>query len=302
MPAYNAESTIAESINSVLLQTFQNWELIIINDGSTDKTLEISRGFASLDARIRILDLAKNTGLSNARNQGAYSANGKYIAFLDSDDLWYPQKLEIQLSYHQKNQNCMISHTDFGIFNEKGKIETPFKFFSLLFIKKRGNLFYQLMYTNSIGILTVIIKRELFYEINGFDMDLWGMEDQDLWLRISSKDVNFYFIEEILASYRVSNNGMMKNILKYKQTYRRFLKKHKKLIWNNKNHELAAAYYYRHFGVLYFEVNKYKLATLYFIKSIKQSFNIFFQFITIPYLLASILNYFFQYLFKKRTK
>ena len=141
MPAFNAESTIAESIHSVLFQTFQNWELIIINDGSTDKTYDIAIGFASLDNRIRILDLPQNTGVSNARNQGALSANGKYLAFLDSDDLWESQKLYKQYNIHKSDRNCLISHTDYSIFIGKSKIRTPLKFFLFLIFKKNWGYF-----------------------------------------------------------------------------------------------------------------------------------------------------------------
>ena len=195
MPAFNAESTIAESIHSVLFQTFQNWELININDGSTDKTYDIAIGFASLDNRIRILDLAKNTGLSNARNQGAYSANGKYIAFLDSDDLWVSQKLYKQYNIHKSNQSCLISHTDYSIFTDGSKIRTPLKFFFSRFSKKSGNIFKQLLYFNSVGVLTVMIEKNLFFEFNEFDQGLCGMEDHDLWLRISGAGYQFTFVD-----------------------------------------------------------------------------------------------------------
>ena len=291
MPAFNAESTIAESINSVLLQTFQNWELIIINDGSTDKTHDIAEGFACLDNRIRILDLPQNTGVSNARNQGVLSASGKYLAFLDSDDLWESQKLYKQYNIHKSDRNCLISHTDYSIFIGKSKIRTPLKFFFSLFSKKSGDIFHLLLYFNSVGVLTVMIEKGLFFEFNGFDQVQWGMEDHDLWLRISHAGHQFSFVDEELSSYRLNQNGMMNSIGKYKRTYKRFINKHQDLMSRYNKINLARSYYFRHFGIHYFRNNNYKLALLYLGKAITNSSNIYLQLITLPYCIISFLKY-----------
>jgi teichuronic acid biosynthesis glycosyltransferase TuaG len=287
MPAYNSESTILDSVNSVLSQSYQNWELVIVNDGSRDRTLEIVDDISKTEPRIVVLNLTENKGLSNARNQGIAISTGDLIAFLDSDDLWHPQKLEMQLKFHDETPSCKISHTDFEIFNEMGKVKTPFKYFSLLFFKKSGDLFHQLMYTNSIGILTVMMEKRLFNEFKGFDTGMWGMEDQDFWLRISKGGVHFHYINKVLAAYRISPNGMMKNLVKYKLTYKYFIKKHKEIMSRNGTYNMAKAFYYRFFGIHFFETKNYKLSALYFIKSVKQCKKNYFLLITIPYLTAS---------------
>jgi glycosyltransferase involved in cell wall biosynthesis len=291
MPAFNAESTIAESIHSVLFQTFQNWELIIINDGSTDKTYDIAIGFASLDNRIRILDLPQNTGVSNARNQGALSANGKYLAFLDSDDLWHFDKLKIQISFHKTHPECAISHTDYVNFSEYGKIRAPFKFFFRQFIRKKGDLLRQLLYFNSITTLTVIMKKNLFIDLKGFDCELTNLEDQDLWLRISKKGYYFSYLNNELSFYRVHQYGLMSNIGRFKSNYKFFINKHGELMHKNSKYKIARAYYYRYFGISYFKSNNYKLAFLYLRKAVALSKNIYLQMITVPYVVISFLKF-----------
>jgi len=121
MPAYNASKTIAESIESVLSQSYRNWELIIINDASTDNTSAVSKHFREKDSRIILVDLKHNVGVYNARNTGLLRAGGELIAFLDSDDLWERGMLETQVSFHLKTQ-VKISHTNFIWFNERGVV------------------------------------------------------------------------------------------------------------------------------------------------------------------------------------
>lgn len=103
MPAYNAEKYIEEAIQSVLKQTYTNWELIIVNDCSTDKTEQIIKKYQEQDQRIRLCSLIKNKGVANARNTAIKNAVGRYLAFLDSDDMWLPEKLEKQINFMKKN-------------------------------------------------------------------------------------------------------------------------------------------------------------------------------------------------------
>ena len=99
MPAYNAEKYIEEAIQSVLKQTYTNWELIIVNDCSTDKTEQIIKKYQEQDQRIRLCSLTKNQGVANARNTAIKNAVGRYLAFLDSDDIWLQEKLEKQINF-----------------------------------------------------------------------------------------------------------------------------------------------------------------------------------------------------------
>lgn len=291
MPAYNAAQTIAESINSVISQTFKNWELVIVNDGSKDATEKIISEYIQKDKRIKLINLLKNNGLPNARNLGVENSTGDYIAFLDSDDLWMPEKLKVQADYHTKNKRFLISHTDYDSINANGIIKRPWKNIMTLRKSKFGNLLPTIYYKNVIGVLTVMMKKEVFEGVNGFDIKLWGLEDQDLWIRIAEKGYNFGYINKNLASYRVNPQGMVQNNSKYKKAYKNLISKHYKSHSLTSVLNLVQVHYYRYFGTAYFKRGQYKLANLYFTKSL--SFHKF-SFIGITTLLYIFYNYFRQ--------
>jgi teichuronic acid biosynthesis glycosyltransferase TuaG len=296
MPAYNAEQWISEAIQSVINQTFSEWELIIVNDNSNDKTAKIAAEFALKDLRVKVFNLVENNGVSFARNFGIQNAHGEFIAFLDADDLWHSDKLKIQLSFHENNSECEVSHTNFINFNEYGKIRTPFKFFFRQFIKKKGNLLVHLLYFNSIATLTVVMKKKIFLDVNGFDCNLSNLEDQDLWLRISEKGNSFSYLDDELSFYRVHKYGLMSNIGKFKSAYKKFFIKHALLLNKYFKTKLSRAYYFRYFGIYYFKSLNYKLAFLYLRKAVFLSGNIYFQLITLPYVLIS----FFRFKIRKK--
>ncbi len=285
MPAYNAERTIAESIESVLEQDYEDWELIIVNDGSNDRTLQIIKEYLLKDNKIKLISLNENKGLPNARNEGIKLSIGKYIAFLDSDDIWLKNKLSIQLNYHQNNKHIKISHTGFKMFNENGYVKRPFRFISDFAYKNEGDLFPQFLYKNVVGILTVIIERDLLNEVGGFDTNLWGLEDQDLWIRISQKNVYFGYVNRQLSLYRISNEGMMKNLTRYKKAYKKLIHKHAVLISENEKINFSWAVYYKYFGTEYYKKGCSKLSLLYFWKSISLSTNWLFNLTTLLYIL-----------------
>lgn len=120
-PSYNSEKYIRETIESVINQTYRNWELLITDDCSTDHTVEIIQAFCKRDNRIKLFRLQKNSGAGAARNNSIRQANGVYMAFLDSDDLWLPSKLERQISFMYEN-NFLVSHTSSLTCDEQGKI------------------------------------------------------------------------------------------------------------------------------------------------------------------------------------
>lgn len=290
MPAFNAESTIAESIKSVLNQTYTDWELIIINDNSTDNTYSVVEQYSQNDTRIITRSINENRGVSFVRNLAISLSSAKFIAFLDSDDLWHPLKLEIQLGFHERNPSCKISHTDYVNFNQNGIIKTPYKFIFKKFIKKDGDLLRQMLYFNSVGILTIILERKIFLEVNGFDCNRWGMEDHDLWLRISCEGHKFSFINKVLSYYMVNNDGMTSSIGRYKRTYKKFIDKHELLMIKYHKMSLAKAYFHRYFGLYYLNAGEFRLGVLYLRKSILSSLNPYLQIITLPYLLISFLK------------
>ena len=120
MPAYNAEKTIRQSIESVLAQTYRDWELIVIDDGSRDDTAQILSDFSLQDARICFSKNEKNSGASYTRNRAISLAKGEWIAFLDSDDLWKPEKLEKQLALTEKYPDMAVCYTASAFINEDG--------------------------------------------------------------------------------------------------------------------------------------------------------------------------------------
>lgn len=191
MPSYNTQKFIEETLDSVLAQTYTNWELIIVDDCSTDNTDEIVSPFLS-DSRIIYIQNEKNSGAAVSRNRALREAKGKWIAFLDSDDLWTPDKLEKQIAFMQSNGYC-FSYTNYSEIDESseplGKTVTgPKK------ITKTGMYNYCWM-----GCLTVM------YDVEKIGLiqieDIKKNNDYAMWLKICKK-ANCYLLDEDLARYR----------------------------------------------------------------------------------------------------
>ncbi len=207
IPTYNASKYISYTLKSVLTQTFNNYEVVIVDDGSTDNTVEIISEFLKVDNRLKLYEI-NNTGLpSKVRNYGFSKAKGKYIAFLDSDDIWLPKKLEQQL-------NILNNSKLFGmVYSVAYKIgETSFfkDQYGLIPISFRAHSrFDELIKRNTICCSSVVIKTNIFEEMGGFDesSDLKAVEDYDLWLRISQK-YSIKFINKLHVYYRVHDKGI----------------------------------------------------------------------------------------------
>jgi glycosyltransferase involved in cell wall biosynthesis len=197
IPAYNTAHLIGRSITSVLSQTYQYFDVIVVDDGSTDNLNEALARFN--DNRIRSIRHEANRGGSAARNTGINAAKGEYIAFLDSDDEWLPEKLEKQIDVSQKSSNDVgMVYTGWRWMREKdGKIiqdKIP---------AHRGNLHQLLLSVDCIGSMsTPLIKTALLRFIGGFDENLPARQDWDLWLRLS-KVCKFDFVPEVLVYYHV---------------------------------------------------------------------------------------------------
>lgn len=267
MPAFNAAKTIESSIKSVLGQSYQNWELIVIDDGSMDNTIQFLNNFCEQDQRIKLLRLPQNGGLPNARNQGCKIAKGSWIAFLDSDDLWHTGKLEQQVDFHLKNPSIEISHTDFQLFNDNGTIRRSFKSILEPIKEKQGSIYPGVCYRNPIGVLTVMASSRLLKEVGYFDSSLWTLEDQELWIRIARKGYQFGYIDKELAYYRSSSGSITSKTGKYKRAYKFLLNKLNKTY--ELDNRLLFRQYYRHFGTVYFKKGLFKLSLMYFWKSLR---------------------------------
>ena len=175
IPTYNRRAMLLEAIDSVLAQSSQSFELIVIDDGSTDGTAE---QLTTLDRTIRF-ERIEHSGPAAARNRGVALAHAPLLAFLDSDDLWAPTKLERQLAFTNANPDCAISQTN-EIWIRNGRRVNP----GLRHRKRSGDFFIDSLRTCLISMSATMMRTELFRSLTGFDQSMLAAEDYDLWLRI----------------------------------------------------------------------------------------------------------------------
>ena len=204
MPNYNSAKYVRDTINSVLNQTYQNWELLFVDDCSTDESVEIVRSFG--DERIRIFSMKKNGGAALARNKAIDEANGRWIAFLDSDDLWIPEKLETQISFMQSN-NVAFSYTDYEVIDEYNNVMSVFK--------PRLDVcgYKDILKHNHIGCLTVIYDSVKIGKVP-MPTDAIKREDLACWLKILKTGEKAHCLHECLAKYKVHSNSVSSNKFK----------------------------------------------------------------------------------------
>ncbi len=196
MPAYNAQRFIGRAINSVLNQTFLDWELLIVDDGSTDGTAGYVKYHYS-SPQIKLFTQS-NQGPASARNAGIEHAQGEFIAFLDADDCWRPNKLSLQIPLFATDSTGVV-YGDAELVG--GKIEGYSTFFAIN-PPASGRVTSQLVRRNFIPMLTAVIRRDLLRKIGGFDSDLRAAEDYDVWLR-ASFHTDFSYSPEIVAEYTI---------------------------------------------------------------------------------------------------
>lgn len=196
MPSYNTGKYIAESIKSVQAQTYENWELIIVDDCSTDNTENIVAAFFS-DKRVRYLKNEKNSGAAVSRNRALREAKGRWIAFLDSDDLWKPEKLQKQISFMMQNQYA-FSYTNYVEIDENSK-ENGISVTGPKRITKRG--MYNYCWP---GCLTVMYDASVVGLVQ--IEDIKKNNDYAMWLKVCKK-ADCYLLDEQLAMYRRGRSG-----------------------------------------------------------------------------------------------
>lgn len=201
MPAYNCEQFIADSIESLLAQTYKEWEVIIIDDFSTDKTALIIKTYLERDTRIKYVRLEKNSGAAVARNKAIDLARGEYIAFLDSDDIWVPEKLNKQISFMKKNK-YNFTCTSYTKIDEEGNSLN-------LTIKANNKSDYNDILKNCPGNSTVIYNAE---NLGKFSIpDIKKRNDYVMWLKVIKKEEFLYGITESLGSHRIRKNAISSN-------------------------------------------------------------------------------------------
>lgn len=199
MPSYNSANYIGKSIESVIEQDYQNWELLITDDLSTDNTVELVLQYVQAEPRIKLHIQSKNGGAGLARNNAIERAAGSYIAFLDSDDLWHPEKLVKQIEFMQKHGSA-LSYTGYRKFNSE-------EFMGTIIPPEKVN-YRKLLNSNVIGCLTAIYDVEKLGKV--YMPIIRKRQDMALWLKILKEVPYAYGLPEVLAYYRV-DSGMSKN-------------------------------------------------------------------------------------------
>lgn len=203
-PMYNSEMFIIQTIESVLSQTYTEWEMIIVDDASSDNSVNVVREYMKHNSRIKLIALEQNAGPAVARNKAIFEAKGKYIAFLDSDDYWDAQKLEKQIAFMQRNQIAFSFTNYFSVEEQTQKI--------LQTIVAPKKIDYKtLLKKNTIGCLTVIYDTDVLGKI--FMPLILKRQDYALWLKILKQIPYGYGMNEPLAYYNVRNISISSNKL-----------------------------------------------------------------------------------------
>ncbi len=217
-PAFNAAEFLPLTIESVLSQTFTDYEMIIVDDCSSDNTFEIANEYAKKNPQIRVIRQGKNGGVAAARNTALKAAKGDFIAFLDSDDLWMPDKLEKQYEFMKQN-GYVLTYTQYKMLLEDNKLSRP--------VRVPKSMTYKKIYGNtSIACLTVMVDRKTVGEF--YMPPLKHTEDQCTWQDILKRGYKAYALCEPLAVYRANNTSLTSNKVgaakKQWQTYRKYHK------------------------------------------------------------------------------
>ncbi|MFM7761952.1 MAG: glycosyltransferase, partial [Acidimicrobiaceae bacterium] len=219
IPTFNHALLLKRALNSVVAQTYSNWEAIVINNFSTDETIDVVNSFK--DDRIKLVNFKNNGIIAASRNQGIKLAQGKFVAFLDSDDNWYPKKLEKCVD-HAMLGATFVCHGEMWINSDLSTRAVMYgpvsraDYQSLLF---RGNC---------ISTSTTFIETELLRSVNGFDesTEIVTAEDYDLWIRLAATKPKTVFIPEILGEFHRLSNSASSAVLRNLSSEKAVLRKH----------------------------------------------------------------------------
>ncbi|MFZ1610896.1 MAG: glycosyltransferase family 2 protein [Chitinophagales bacterium] len=239
IPVYNAAISIAKTVDSVLYQTLQSFEIILINDASTDNSLEIITALAQQHTQISIINLQQNGGPGIARNAGIKKAIGKYIAFLDADDTWHSLKLEKQVAFMEAN-NHLLTYTWYETLQTKTHNKK-------IILAPASVTYKQLLKHNTIGNLTAMYNSESLGKV--YMPELRMRQDWGLWLKILQSGITGYCLPEILATYHTSENSLSANKWKVAKYNWQILRNYQQLSL------FACMWYFIHF--LFFKTKKY---------------------------------------------
>tara|TARA_R110000868_G_scaffold262401_2_gene521109 strand:+ start:87194 stop:88129 length:936 start_codon:yes stop_codon:yes gene_type:complete len=226
VPAYNSENTILRALHSIAKQTVKVREVIIVDDGSTDNTLNIVNKEATLEGWVLPIHVfqQKNTGPAAARNHAIKHAKGEYLAFLDADDEWHPTKVARSIEEMKKHKCTLIAHDLIHQYKmgRKYYIES-----SLNYEKERVGCHARLFLNNYINTSTVLVRKDAVVEAGGFDQTSLHDVGYDLWQSILSNPKNtFYVFKSALVTYHITNHSLSSNILQRLRQHERFIVRH----------------------------------------------------------------------------
>ena len=209
IPVYNGEKTIQKTIESVLQQTFKDFEIILINDGSQDSTLDVINNIK--DERLRVFSYP-NAGVSTSRNRGLALARGEFISFLDADDLWTPDKLETQLKALQNNSQAAVAYSWSDWIDESGQFLR-----SGGHITVNGKVFEHLLVRDFIESgSNPLIRRQALDEVGEFEPSVTPAEDWDMWLRLAAR-YHYTTVPKVQILYRIAANSVSSNVVKMEE-------------------------------------------------------------------------------------
>ncbi len=210
IPAYNAEKYIKEAVDSALAQTYPSVEVIVVDDGSTDGTKKVLEPYIAAQKIVYVHQ--SNGGLAASRNAGIKAAKGEFIAFLDADDMFLPEKVGSQMKALEVHPDFGVCYSDLNHFNDPVAGEKPSEFFHHRYSYPSGDIFAELLTRQFINPLTVMVRREVCEKYGVFDEELRRSEDWDLWLRWSHAGVKFLYLDKPLAQYRVRREGNLSSL------------------------------------------------------------------------------------------
>lgn len=202
IPAYNAANFLSETIESVLSQTYQNWELIIVDDESTDATAGIAKNYAEKDSRIRYV-FQTNQKMASARNAGIRQAAGKYVAFLDADNLFLKDKLEDQVAFMETHPECGVCYAKIHYFYGSDT--------SILYKNDQpqfsGNIFEKVLSQNFINVLTVLVRKDLFDQFGAFEEGWYACDEHYVWINLAYHGAKFYYLDKVVGLLRLHSTN-----------------------------------------------------------------------------------------------
>lgn len=224
IPTYNRAEYVKEAIHSVIHQTFKNWKLIVVDDASTDNTRNVIKEID--DSRVHYIRNEKNKGAQKARNRGVLSSKTKYIAFLDSDDIWHKEKLKKQVNKAEKECLNLVSCSEL-ILGEKKTLRESYN-------GNRNNISKEIMKRDIIGSCSkVLVKRSTIIEAGMFDTRLKYHQDWDMWIRISELG-GVGFVDSVLVKKRVGHDNISSNLQEKIKSEEYLYKKYMKKLRKNK--------------------------------------------------------------------